>query len=255
MSIGAQRSVLGYLHTPKVSKLGWREALLVCGVASSLLYFGMDVLAALLYDGYSYTGQTISELSAVDAPTRSLWIPLGFVYSILMVACGFGVWASAGEKHRLRVVAGLVAAIGIVGLVAWPFAPMHQREVLAADGGTLADTMHIILSMVDSVLFILSIAFGATAFGKRFRLYSIATIVFVLVFGALTGLDGPKIADNEPTPWVGVTERIAVFGSMLWIAVLAILLLRVQGTVAPEKSKAGTDATDVSFPRSTGAGA
>ncbi len=212
-----------------------RKVLLGCGIAASLLYFGMDVLAASRYAGYSYTGQTISELSAVGAPTRSLWIPLGFVYSILMVASGIGIWASAGQKRALRVVAGLVAGIGIVGLVAWPFAPMHRREVLAAGGATRADTMHIILGAVDTVLFTLSIAFGATAFGKRFRLYSIATILFVLGFGALTGIAGPKIADNEPTPWVGVHERIAVFGSMLWVAVLVGSLLTVRGAIAPRR--------------------
>ncbi len=230
MTIVSQRSVFGYLHAPRISKLGWRKALLGCGVASTVLYFGMDIVATLLYDGYSYTDQTISELSAIDAPTRSLWVPLGFVYSVLVIAGGVGVWTSAGQKRSLRVVGGFVAGIGILGLVAWPFAPMHQREVLAAGGGTLSDTMHLILGTADTLLFVLSIAFGATAFGKRFRLYSIATILLVLVFGALTGMDASKVANNEPTPWVGVTERIAVFGSMLWISVLAFALLRIQGS-------------------------
>jgi hypothetical protein len=229
MSVGTP-SISAYLHAPKVAKLGWRKALLGCGVAATLLYFGMDLLAASLYGGYSYTDQTISELSAIGAPTRSLWIPLAFVYSVLTIACGFGVWASAGQKRALRFVAVFVAGIGILGLVAWPFAPMHQREVLAAGGGTLSDTIHLILGAADTLLFVLSIAFGATAFDKRFRLYSIATILFVLAFGAFTGMDASKVAADEPTPWVGITERIAVFGSMLWIAVLAIAILRVQAS-------------------------
>jgi hypothetical protein len=212
-----------------------RKFLLGCGAAAALLYAGMDVLAALRYDGYSYTGQTISELSAVDAPTRSLWIPLGVVYSGLTVACGVGIWAAAGRKRNLRIVAGFVTGMAVLGLVAWPFAPMHQREVLAAGDGTLADTMHIALGAADSLLFMLSIAFGATAFGNRFRRYSIATFVLVFACGALTGLEGPKVADNQSTPWIGVTERIVVFGSMLWIAVLAAGLLRAEATKAPSR--------------------
>lgn len=82
---------------------------------------------------------------------------------------------------------------------------------------------------MDVLFILLIIGFGATAFGKRFRLYSIGTILVLLVFGALTGLDGPRIQANLPTPWVGVMERICIFGSMLWVAVLAIALLRVQG--------------------------
>jgi hypothetical protein len=107
---------------------------------------------------------------------------------------------------------------------------MHQREVLAANGGTSSDTVHLILGAADTLLFVLSIALGATVFGKRFRFYSIATIVVVLAFGAFTGMDASKVADNDPTPWVGITERIAVFGSMLWMSMLAIALLRVQAS-------------------------
>jgi hypothetical protein len=37
-------------------------------------------------------------------------------------------------------VGGLILAYASLGLL-WPFAAMHQREVLAAGGGTLSDTM------------------------------------------------------------------------------------------------------------------
>jgi hypothetical protein len=226
MNVITHRSVLGSISVPKIDRTRLRVALLICGAASTALYFGMDLVASLLYDDYSYKGQTISELSAIGAPTRSMWIPLGFVYAVLVIAGGLGIWASAGKKRTLRIVAALVTAVGVVGLVAWPFAPMHQREVLAAGGATWQDELHRILGFVDMSLFMLMIAIGATALGRRFLVYSIATIVAVLVFGGLMGLDSPNVADNQPTPWIGVTERIAVFGSMLWISVLAIVLLR-----------------------------
>jgi hypothetical protein len=108
---------------------------------------------------------------------------------------------------------------------------MHQRAVLATGGGTLTDTMHISLATVDVLFILLIIAFGATAFGKRFRLYSIGTILVVGLFGALAGMDGPRIAANLATPWVGVRERISIFGFMLWLVVLAIVLLRAQGAI------------------------
>ena len=76
---------------------------------------------------------------------------------------------------------------------------MHLREVLAAGGGTLTDTMHIVLGSVTVVLMLLAMAFGAAAFGKRFRLYSIASMVILVAFGALTFLDAPRIAANLPT--------------------------------------------------------
>jgi hypothetical protein len=83
-------------------------------------------------------------------------------------------------------VGGLLVAYGVIGL-AWPFAPMHLRGT----EWTLTDTMHIVLATVTVLLMLLAIGFGAAAFGKRFRRYSIATLAILVAFGALSGLDVP----------------------------------------------------------------
>jgi hypothetical protein len=201
-----------------------RKVLLVCGIASSLLYVAMNVFVPMQWEGYSSASQTVSELSAIGAPTRALWVPLGIAYTLLLTAFGWGVWESARRNRPLRIVGSLMVASGVIGL-AWP--PMHQRAVLAAGGGTLTDTMHIVWSVVTVLLFVLEIGFGAAAFGKRFRLYSIATMVILVVFGTLTGLDGPRVSANLPTPWIGVWERISIAVLLLWVVVLAVGLLRV----------------------------
>ena len=202
-----------------------RKALLVCGILSSLLYVAMNVFIPMQWEGYSSASQTVSELSAIGAPTRRLWVQLGAVYTLLVAAFGWGVLASSRRNGPLRAAGGLLVAYGVIGL-AWP--PMHLREVLAAGGGTLTDTMHIVFAMLTVLLMLIAIGFGAAAFGNRFRLYSIATMVILVAFGALTGLDGPRIAANLPTPWVGVWERISISAFLLWVAVLAIALLRAQ---------------------------
>jgi hypothetical protein len=201
-----------------------RKTLLVCGVLSSILYVAMNVFIAMQWEGYSSASQTISELSAVGAPTRSLWLLPAAFYTVLVTAFGCGVWKSAGGIRALRIVGGSIVAFGALGLI-WPFAPMHLREALAAGGGTLSDTMHIVLSSVTVVLMLLAIAFGTAAFGKRFRLYSIASLMILLAFGALTFLDAPRVAANLPTPWIGVWERINLGVFLLWVVVLATALL------------------------------
>ena len=103
---------------------------------------------------------------------------------------------------------------------------MHLRDVLAAGGGTLSDTLHIVLGGVTVVLMLLAMAFGAAAFGKRFRLYSLASLAVLAVFGALTFLDAPRVGANLPTPWIGVWERIDIGVFLLWVIVLATVLLR-----------------------------
>ena len=135
------------------------------------------------------------------APTQVLWARLGWICTVLEMAFGFGLWQSAGRNRAIRIVGGLILAPASLGLL-WPFATMHQREVLAAGGGTLSDTLHVVLAAVTVFLMFLAIGFGGTAFGKPFRLYSIVTIVVLLVFGGLTFLEAPRLQANLPTPWI-----------------------------------------------------
>jgi hypothetical protein len=138
------------------------------------------------------------------------------------------LWLFAGLG--LRVVGGLIIAYGSLGLL-WPFAPMHLRETLAAGGSTLSDTMHLVLASVTVLLMLLAIGFGTAAFGTRFRRYSIATLLTLLAFGALTFLDAPRVQANLPTPWLGVWERINIGVFLLWVVVLATAVLRTCDTV------------------------
>lgn len=207
-----------------------RKVLLVCGIVAALLYVGSDIVAAMCWEGYSYTGQSVSELRAIGAPTRPLLLPLLTIYTVLEIAFGFGVWRAAGEKRALRIAGVLLIVLGIVDLTA-PFFPMH----LGGTGGTLTDTMHLILTSVTVLSMLLIIGFGSTADGKWFRLYSIATLLMLIVAGAWASGSAHRIEANLPTPWVGVRERINIYGYMLWIAVLAIALLRVRSdTLRPE---------------------
>jgi hypothetical protein len=196
---------------------------LICGMLSSLLYAGADVLAAMRYaDYHSFSSQTISELTAIGAPSRPLVLPLLVVHSLLAFAFGVGVWRSADQNPRLRLTGRLMIGLGVVDLAA-PFFPIHVRGAET----TLTDTMHIILTIVTVVLILLVIGVGAAALGKWFRRYSIATLLILFVSGALAGLEGARIAAQEPTPSVGVTERINIGGYLLWQMVLALSLLRV----------------------------
>jgi uncharacterized membrane protein len=79
-----------------------------------------------------------------------------------------------------------------------------------------------------SLSVVLAVVFGSTLLGKRFRYYSYATIVTLVVFGVLSGQQGGRVEANLPTPWLGLEQRINAYAFMLWVAVLAIGLLRAQ---------------------------
>jgi hypothetical protein len=200
-----------------------RKVLLACGIMSSLLYVGANVVGARRWSSYSLRSQTVSELSAIGAPSRPVVIPLLTGHGALLIPFGFGVREAAGRKHGLRATGVLLVVLGASDLPA-PLFPMHQREALARGEGSRTDTMHIIVTSVNSVLILLAIGFGSTAFGRRFRVYSVGTILVLLATGGLTASQASRLEANLPTPWAGVSERITIGGYLLWQAVLAMML-------------------------------
>ena len=195
--------------------------LLICGILSSLLYVLMNIFVPLLFEGYNIPSQTVSELSAINAPTRTLWVFLAIVYILLFAAFGWGVWKSANGNRSLRIVATLIMVYAIIN-VYWP--PMHLR----GNEPTLTDTLHIVWAMVTITMMMLIMGVGAAALGKSFRLYTIATFIVFLTFGVLIGIEAPGIPKNLPTPRIGIWERVNIGAYMLWVIVFAIALLRRQ---------------------------
>ncbi len=212
-----------------MNALALKASLLVSGIASSVLYAAMLVAAPTAWPGYSSISRTVSELSAIGAPSASLWVSTGRVWTVLYVAFGIGVWWSAGTRRPLRVSGCLLVVAGVIGAF-WP--PMHRREVLAAGGGTLTDTLHLAWAAGNGVLTLLAMGFAAAALGKGFRLYSAVTMAILLAAGLLTAMEGPRVQANLPSPWVGVWERVNIGAWLLWIVVLATALLRPTPLVA-----------------------
>jgi hypothetical protein len=101
--------------------------------------------------------------------------------------------------------------------------------------------MHIVLTMVISVLTLLALGFGAAALGKRFRFYSIATMITLVLFGALASLHAGALSVNAPTPWQWVYERINIAAYLLWMAVLAVIILRSEVRSDDCQLKGGTE--------------
>jgi hypothetical protein len=154
----------------------------------------------------------------------------GIPYAVLMIAFGVGVWIVAGRTRTGRVVGALLVVEAIFGFVGGVLFPMATREVMAAGEETLRNRLHAPYGLGMPILFVLVTIFGSRLFGKRFRWYSYATIIVTLVTGFVVGMQSGQMQANEPTPWLGVVERITAYTPMIWIVVLAIALLRSESS-------------------------
>jgi len=221
------------LAGPARSRSIVRQALLACGTLSSLLYVATDVLGGMRYEGYSFTSHAISELMAIGAPSEAFVDPLFITYGVLALAFGLGVIREeAGRNRALRIAGFLVIGYAAIGFTGPTFFEMHQRGT----GSSASDFPHIILTGLLVLLQLLTIGFGAFALGKRFRVYSFATLLILIVLGVLSAPYGARLAAGQPTPGFGIIERILIYSSLLWVAVLATALLRRPSPLAQRSS-------------------
>jgi hypothetical protein len=116
---------------------------------------------------------------------------------------------------------------------------MHQRGT----SNGRSDLPHIVVTGVIALITLIAIGVTAFAFGRRFRLYSFATVLTMLVAGLISAPYGARLAAGEATPGFGIIERIDVYASLLWIAVFAVALLRHPAARATTAGRATSSAT------------
>ncbi|MEA4893295.1 MAG: DUF998 domain-containing protein [Peptococcaceae bacterium] len=209
-----------------------QEVLFSLGIISSILYLITDIAASLMWREYSPVSQTVSELIAIDAPTR-VYVAVSFIlYALLIYAYGAGILLSSGGKRALKIAACLIIAKELLGLAATLFFPIHLRGIPA----DFSDTLHGILTAAGVFLCMFpAMIAGAVSFKGKSRAYSVITMILFVVFGLLAGLEQPKYALNLPTPLMGVWERINIYGYMLWIVIFSALLLKSSKVNKPSK--------------------
>lgn len=197
---------------------GLQSILLACGIIAPLLYLGTDLLAGKLLKGYSFSAQSMSELSAAGSPVRPLVVALTLAASACLVAFGAGVWRAAGQAILPRIVAGLMIANAVTGWVAALFFPNRfgERPRFGTPG--------VLLMFLSVLCFVLAMVFGAFAFSGWLRILSIA------IPAAYILLAGLRLASAAPSPretaaLIGTQERTMAYSFLGWVLALAVYLL------------------------------
>ena len=197
-----------------------RNGLLVTAIASVVVYGIGDLASGLLYDGYSFRDQWISELTAFGSPVRPLMVTAILVHGLLLMAFGVGIWRFA-YRRSLRWVGLLLIVAGVIGLPTHTVFAMSSRWMESG----FNDTMHASLSIAFSLVVFVALALSAVAYSGWFRLYAIATIPILVGFGVASSVALQGIEQNF-TPWAGGFERINAYSYFAWLVVLAITVRR-----------------------------
>jgi hypothetical membrane protein len=182
------------------------RALAACGIVGVVGFVGAWTVGARMVDGYSSVGDAISQLAAVDAPSRAL-MAAGFV------AFGVGVPLFAQALRRMLSgpawVAATVTGLSTLGVAATPLGRY--------------DAAHYVFATVGYVSLAATPILASTALRRagadRAAGWSVAC-------GAVTAA---LLAASAIDPGHGLTQRLGLGVTDLWIVVAASTILRRPG--------------------------
>lgn len=196
-----------------VQKLG------LLGILSFLSYAAAVIFSPLAYPGYNSLAQAVSDLSASDAPSLSLWNQLSAFYNVCEVACATVVCIGIKEKKNksLRVGVYLFAVMEWVSAVGYRMFPLSRSGY----AGNFQDIMHIIVTAGVVILSIVSLSVIMVAGLKDKQIRSFGICAAIALFMMLVGAAGMKLV---PKDYFGVVERFSVFAATGFNAALGIHL-------------------------------
>lgn len=196
-----------------VQKLG------LLGIVSFLSYTAAVVFAPLAYPGYNWMAQTVSDLSAANAPSLMLWNQLSSLYNACEVICATVVCIGIqGQKTKL-----LRSGIYLFAIMEWISAVGYRMFPLSSSGyaGAFQDVMHMVTTALVVLLSIVSLTMIIVAGAKSKNCRSYAVCAAVALVMMLVGAMGMKIVSAE---YFGVVERFSVFAATGFNAALGIHL-------------------------------
>lgn len=212
---GVPRSLTAHPRADAVDRV-----LLAAGILAVAIYGVGDLSSGLLYNGYSFRDQAISELSAFGSPVRPVMLSVILVHALLVMIFGLGVLRAA-ERRSERWCGLFLVLAGVVGFPTHTVFAMSSRWLPKG----FNDTMHIALSMAFSLFVFAAMVLSAVARRGWFRAYSIATLLVVIGFGAAASMAIRGLPQNS-TPWAGGFERVNAYSYFAWLVVLAVTTLR-----------------------------
>ena len=199
------------------------------GVISFLSYTAAVVFSPLAYPGYDWLSQAVSDLSAANAPSLSLWNSLSSLYNYCEVLCVMMVCVGIqGQKTKLlRVGIYLFAAMEWISAVGYRAFPLSDSGF----GGEFSDVMHMVVTGFVVALSIASLVviIVAGCKNKTCRSYGICAAVALGLM--LAGALGTNIV---PKQYFGVVERFSVFAATGFNAALGIHLFLQKSDVATD---------------------
>ena len=192
----------------------------LCGIIALLSYTSMVVFSPLAYPGYNWLTMTVSDLSAVGAPSQALAERLNALFGPCSVVSIMAVCAgSYGCRSRL-LKAGIrfFAAMEWVTVAGYRMFPLAQGQPMS----DFQNVMHIIVTVLVVLFSIISLVLIAIG-GRKETMTSLSMWAIASLAAMMIGAIGTGIL---PKSVFGLFERFSTFSAVIFNAVLGWYLFK-----------------------------
>jgi hypothetical membrane protein len=193
--------------------------LFLAGILGPIVYILNVVLGGIITPNYSHIKNAVSELTQRGAPNIVILSTLFVVSAILILLFGIAILMRYKHQNR-RLYAGGVLIV-IYSIFAASLASIFPQDPLGGES-TFPGTMHLVIPGLTAFVIMGGILLSGLGMDKqpgpwrRFKLYSVITVILVFAFGAPT----PILIMNK-IELLGLFERLTQLAYLQWFVVFA----------------------------------
>jgi hypothetical membrane protein len=193
------------------------QYLSLSGLLGGIFYFLHIIIGRIFYKGYNPLTQAVSDLTALNSPSRNIASIFSLLYGIctvIFVICLFIYYKSKLNKF-VTLGAFAFCTMAIISFLGYTFFPLSSSGY----AGTLQDKMHILVTILVVTFTIISlilfcIGFFRTEKYKPLGIISLCTFIS-LVIGAI-------LVNIIPKEYFGFAERINIYSVIIYTCILSI---------------------------------
>ncbi|KZX10168.1 DUF998 domain-containing protein [Methanobrevibacter curvatus] len=191
------------------------------GLIGLIFYFLHVITGEIFYPNYDPLAQAISDLTALNSPSRNISSLFSILYGIFTVIFSIGFFTYfKGKINRIVTSASFVFAImTIISFLGYTFFPLSESGY----AGSFQDQMHILVTVFVVIFTIATLILFFVGFfkTKEYKYFGIISLVILILLFV-----GAMLMNILPNEYLGIAERINVYSIVIFTGLLSLWMYK-----------------------------
>ncbi len=188
----------------------------VCGIFNVIFYLLHDIIGAMNYPGYDWMSQAVSDLTAIDAPSRDIAKMFTSVHGLFsIVTCVLLCVIVIDQRKILRIGVYLFATMHGISSIGYTFFPLTSSGY----DGSFQSFMHtyVITALVVMLSIVSLIVIAVGSFKDHRKKLGIGAIIALACMFL-----GPVGLGTMPKAVFGIFERFSTYSAVIFTCVMGM---------------------------------